>query len=207
MPERTQFYTGHTETLGSSYWEEHTTGTYAGGTLSSVSATGFDMDVGSGEQIVNTEDSTAGIELQDGVTIKLTFDLTLQASHTINPVVYLTESQNQLPTNSVSEVRMATGGAGSAQSNTIYLTPRVSSSTQGCINFYTNGNADYLVANLTITHVSYIPSGWYQENQALPMPTADTFNSLNADADLSGDAGDHASKLQLYQVGVTEDDE
>ena len=105
IPERTQFV-GHTETLGSSYWEEHTTGTYSGGTLSSASATGFDMDVGSGQQIVNTEDSTAGIELQDGVTIKLTFDLTLQDSKTINPVVYLTESQNQLPSNSVSELSL-----------------------------------------------------------------------------------------------------
>ena len=204
IPERTQFYKGHTETLGGSYWTENTS--YNPGTLSSTSATGFDMDNGSGEQVVNSVDGSDGIELQDGVTIKLTFDLTLQSSHTINPVVYLTESINQSPSNSVSEIRLATGGAGSAQSNTIYLTPRVSSSTQGVINFYTNGDADYLIANLTITHVSYIPGQWYEETQSIAAPNGNTFIAINDDVALhDNNISTQNSTLQLYQVGLAED--
>ena len=142
------------------------------------------------------------MHLRDGVTVKLTFTVTLNNSKTVTPIVYLTIDEDVAPTASKSEVRGTVAG-----SNTIYLTPRGLGSnedTTGCVSFYTVGDADYTVDQFVLTHVSYIPAGWYVEDQELKAPTADQFAVYDGDTDLSNNASDHDDHIQLYQVGVNE---
>ena len=193
IPERTQFYTGLTDASASTYWDNNGYG-------DTFTATDVDTVVlreGSGEASAST---LADIFLYDGLTMKITFDLTLNDSKTILPLVYLTASLNEMPNNAKSEVRLASAG-----SNTIYLTPRsLSGNTDptGTVSFYTNGDCDYNISSFAINYVSYIPSGWYEENHELSAPALGNVSVEDDDIDLSNNL---ATTISQWKLGITKD--